>query len=102
METPGCDYTLTMRNMQPAGRPHHNQGLFSDHYLNVKRCPRRPAMESLAGGARPVMEEIAGLLDSYVPELDRYIRVITSADREKLINAFKDRNFTRRHKWEGS
>ncbi len=38
----------------------------------------------------------------YVPELDRYIRVITSADREWLINAFKDRNFTRRRKREGS
>jgi hypothetical protein len=38
----------------------------------------------------------------YVPELDRYIRVITSADRERLINAFKDRNFTRRREWEGS
>ena len=31
----------------------------------------------------------------YIPELDRYIRVITSEDREWLINAFKDRNFTR-------
>jgi hypothetical protein len=38
----------------------------------------------------------------YVPELDRYVRVITSADREQLINAFKDRNFTRRRKREGS
>ena len=38
----------------------------------------------------------------YVPELDRYIRVITSADRERLINAFKDRNFTRRREREGS
>lgn len=38
----------------------------------------------------------------YVPELDRYIRVITSADREELINAFKDRNFSRRRKREGS
>ncbi len=37
----------------------------------------------------------------YVPELDRYVRVITSADREWLINAFKDRNFTRRRKREG-
>jgi hypothetical protein len=37
----------------------------------------------------------------YVPELDRYIRVITDADREQLVNAFKDRNFTRRRKREG-
>ncbi len=38
----------------------------------------------------------------YVPELDRYIRVITSADREKLINASNDRNLTRRRMREGS
>jgi len=37
-----------------------------------------------------------------VPELDRYIRVITSADRERLINAFKDRNFTRPREREGT
>jgi hypothetical protein len=37
----------------------------------------------------------------YVPELDRYIRVITDADRERLVNAFKDRNFTQRRKREG-
>ena len=36
----------------------------------------------------------------YVPELDRYLRVITSADRESLINAFKDRNFTRQRRRE--
>ncbi len=38
----------------------------------------------------------------FVPELGRYVRVVTSADREMLINAFKDRNFTRRRKREGS
>ena len=38
----------------------------------------------------------------HVPELDSYIRVITCADREKLVIAFKDRNFTRRRKREGS
>lgn len=36
----------------------------------------------------------------YVPELDRYIRVIASADRERLINAFKDRNFARERRRE--
>jgi hypothetical protein len=36
----------------------------------------------------------------YVPELDRYLRVITSADRRSLINAFKDRNFTHRRRRE--
>ncbi len=37
----------------------------------------------------------------YVPELDRYVRVITSTNRERLINAFKDRNFTRERRREG-
>ena len=37
----------------------------------------------------------------YVPELDRYVRVITSEDREASITAHKDRNFTRRMKREG-
>jgi hypothetical protein len=37
----------------------------------------------------------------YVSELDRYVRVVTSADKKRLINAFKDRNFTRRRKREG-
>ncbi len=36
----------------------------------------------------------------YVPEMDRWVRVVTSADREKLITAHKDRNFTRRMKRE--
>jgi hypothetical protein len=183
-----------MQNTHTAGRPHRNQGLFSDHYLNVT-LPARPDWKALTDEARLVMEAIAGLLDSYtpseneaqveedlvrpilrllshtfedsvfdkakifwprmpivlgmrtteyfrrsvledpdraditvemcegvvsaaeytnqqenglrqiwgyVPELDRYIRVITSADRDKLMNAFKDRNFTRRRKREGS
>ena len=34
----------------------------------------------------------------YVPELDRYVREITSEDREALITAHKDRNFTRKMK----
>ncbi len=37
----------------------------------------------------------------YVSELDRYVRVVTSADKKRLINAFKDRNFTRGRKREG-
>ena len=37
----------------------------------------------------------------YAPELDRYIRVITSADRKLLVNAFKYRNFTRKREREG-
>lgn len=43
-------------------------------------------------------EQENGLLRfwGYVPELRYYIRVITRADREDLINAFKDMNYTRR------
>jgi len=55
-----------MQNAQPVGRPHRNQGLFSDHYLNVT-LPARPDWKALVDDARPAMEEIAGLLDSYTP-----------------------------------
>ena len=37
----------------------------------------------------------------FVPEFDRFVRVIVSADRERLVNAFKDRNFTRTRRREG-
>lgn len=37
----------------------------------------------------------------YVPEFGRCVRVITSTDRERLINVFKDRNFTRQRRREG-
>lgn len=37
----------------------------------------------------------------YVSEMERWVRVVTSADREKLITAHMDRNFTRRMKREG-
>ena len=55
-----------MQNTQTAGRPHRNQDLFSDHYLNVT-LPARPDWKALANEARPVAEKIAGLLDSYTP-----------------------------------
>ena len=55
-----------MQNAQPVGRPHRNQGLYSDHYLNVT-LPARPDWKALVDDARPAMEEIAGLLDSYTP-----------------------------------
>jgi hypothetical protein len=55
-----------MRTAQPTGRPHRNQGLFSDLYLN-STLPARPDWKALAGEARPAMEEIADLLDSYTP-----------------------------------
>lgn len=59
-----CDYTSCMQTAQPTGRPHRNQGLFSDHYLNAT-LPTRPDWRGLADEARPAMEEIARLLDSY-------------------------------------
>jgi hypothetical protein len=55
-----------MQTAQPTGRPHRNQGLFSDHYLNVS-LPARSDWKTLADEARPAMEEIASLLDSYTP-----------------------------------
>ncbi len=50
----------------PEGRPHRNQGLFSDHYLNAT-LPQRADWRDLASEARPVMEGIASLLGSYAP-----------------------------------
>lgn len=55
-----------MQTAQPKGRPHRNQGLFSDHYLNAT-LPARPDWKGLAGEARPARDEIASLLDSYTP-----------------------------------
>ncbi len=46
--------------------PHRNRGLFSDHYLNAT-LPRRPEWRALAEGARPIMESVARLFESYVP-----------------------------------
>ena len=37
----------------------------------------------------------------YVPELEYYARVVTTGDREWLINAFKDRNYTRKARRRG-
>lgn len=37
----------------------------------------------------------------YASELECWIRVVTSEDREALITAHKDRNFTRRMKRQG-
>jgi hypothetical protein len=55
-----------MQTAQPTGRPHRNQGLFSDHYLNAT-LPTRPDWKALGDEARPVVEEIALLLDTYTP-----------------------------------
>jgi hypothetical protein len=61
-----CDYTLCMQTAQPTGRPHRNQGLFSDHYLNAT-LPARPDWGGLVDEARPAMEQIASLLETYTP-----------------------------------
>ena len=37
----------------------------------------------------------------YVSELEYYVRVITTGDREWLVNAFKDRNYTRKARRSG-
>ena len=55
-----------MQNTELTGRPYRNHGMFSDHYLNVT-LPARPDWKALADGARPAMEEIAGVLDAYLP-----------------------------------
>jgi len=55
-----------MQTAQPTGRPHRNQGLFSDHFLNATLLTR-PDWRGLADEARPVMEEIASLLEAYTP-----------------------------------
>jgi len=66
--------------------------------ISVEMCERVVAAAEYTSQQENGLWQIWG----YVPELDSYIRVITSADREKLVNAFKDRNFTRRRKREGS
>lgn len=50
----------------PAAQPHRNHGLFSDHYLNVT-LPERPEWRGLIEQARPVMEGISRIFDSYAP-----------------------------------
>ena len=48
----------------PTARPHRNHGLFSDHYLE-HTLPGRPDREALADEARPVMEKMASVFESY-------------------------------------
>ena len=55
-----------MQTAQLTGRPHRNQGLFSDHFLNATLLTR-PDWRGLADEARPFMEEIASLLEAYMP-----------------------------------
>ncbi len=60
--------------------------------ITVEMCER------IVGAAEYTNRQENGLWQiwGYAPELDRYVRVVTSADREWLVNAFKDRNFTRK------
>jgi hypothetical protein len=59
--------------------------------ITVEMCERIVAAAEYTNQQDDGLWQIWG----YVPELDRYVRVITSANRGRLINAFKDRNFTR-------
>ena len=59
--------------------------------ITVELCER------VVGEAEHVEKQADGRLRfwGYVPERQLYLRVITSGDREVLINAFFDSNFTR-------
>jgi hypothetical protein len=59
-------YTGSMTAYLLTEQPHDNNGLFSDHYLNVT-LPGRQEWRDLADQAHPVMEAIAGIYRSYVP-----------------------------------
>ena len=50
----------------PASQPHRNHGLLSDHYLNAT-LQKRPDWEALTERARPMLEEISRLFDSFTP-----------------------------------
>ncbi len=49
-----------------SARPHNNQQLFSDHYLDVI-LPNRADWQALASQAEPVMRGIAAILAGYQP-----------------------------------
>jgi hypothetical protein len=51
---------------KPREQPHRNHGLFSDHYLNVT-LPQRTEWQALTEQARPVMEGVSRVFDSYTP-----------------------------------
>ena len=75
----------------------------SDHFRNdVLENPKRAGLtvelcEDIVRRVEHAEQQPDGLwrIWDYVPEMDRWIRVVTSADREALIMAHKDRNFTR-------
>jgi hypothetical protein len=57
---------MTAPTPQAPDKPHRNHGLFGDHYLDVT-LPERPGWKEMGSEARPAMEEIAHIFDSYVP-----------------------------------
>ncbi len=75
----------------------------SDHFRNdVLGNPKRSGItiglcEEIVRRAEHTEQQADGLwrIWGYVPEMDRWVRVVTSPDREALITAHKDRNFTR-------
>jgi len=46
--------------------PHNNQQLFSDHYLDAI-LPQRPEWSTLVDGARPLMDAVRRIFESYTP-----------------------------------
>ena len=50
----------------PVAQPHRNRQLFSDYYLNAI-LPQRPDWRMLAPAARPVMAQVAAIVDAYTP-----------------------------------
>src|SRR5436309_3143383 len=49
-----------------AARPHNNQQLFSDYYLDVT-LPKRADWQALTSQAEPMMREIAAIFAGYKP-----------------------------------
>ena len=59
--------TATVPTQLPlTARPHNNQQLFSDHYLDAI-LPQRPDWQMLAASAQRLMAEIADILDRFTP-----------------------------------
>lgn len=65
--------------------------------ITVEMCER------IVGEAEDSEMQDNGLVRfwGYVPELGYYVRVITIGDREWLVNAFKERNYTRKARRRG-
>ena len=71
---------------------------------NPKRTGITVALcERIAEAAKYTNQQDDGLwrIWGYIPEMGYWVRVVTSADRQALITAHKDRNFTRKIEREG-